>query len=36
MDDDDFDLDDINLKEYRNSAEQVFYSIYIILKEGLS
>ena len=36
MDDDDFDLDDINLKEYRNSAEHVFFCIYIILKEGLN
>ena len=34
--DDDFDLDDIDIKEYRNSAEHVFYCIYTIFKEGLN
>ena len=33
---DEFDLDDIDLKEYRNCAEHVFYCIYIIFKEGLN
>ena len=33
---DDLDYDDIDIKEYRNSAEYVFYSIYIIFKDGLN
>ena len=33
---DEFDLDDIDLKEYRNCAEHVFCCIYIIFKEGLN
>ena len=33
---DDLDYDDIDIKEYRNSAESVFYSIYTIFKEGLN
>ena len=36
MNEEDFDLDDIDLKEYRNSAEHVFYCIYLIFKEGLN
>ena len=36
MNENDFDLDDIDLKEYRNSAEHVFYCIYLIFKEGLN
>ena len=33
---DEFDLDDVDLKEYRNCAEHTFYCIYIIFKEGLN
>lgn len=36
MNDDDLDLDDIDIKEYRNSAEHVFFCIYTIFKEGLN
>ena len=36
MGEDDFDIDDIDIKEYRNSAENVFYCIYLIFKEGLN
>ena len=33
---DDLDFDDIDIKEYRNSAESVFYSIYTIFRDGLN
>ena len=36
INEDDFDIDDIDIKEYRNSAENVFFCIYLIFKEGLN
>ena len=36
MGEEDSDLEDIDIKEYRRSVEQVFYCIYYIFKEGLN
>ena len=36
VNEEDSDIDDIDIREYRNAAENVFYCMYLIFKDGLN